>query len=73
MAFPFILVLVRGKLVFFTVATMGPCFLCVLETVLITQGWGFFVAEQPLYSITSTEAGVHKNLGGHTPGAGDPS
>lgn len=56
-----------------TVAIMGPRFGFVLETVLITPGWGFPVAEQHLHSTTSTEDGVHENLGGHTPGIGDPS
>lgn len=73
MPFTFILPLIGVEVIFFTVAIMGPCLQFVLETVLITQAWGSSVAEQHLHSVTSTEAGVHKNLGEHTPGIGDPS
>ena len=73
------LVLPGLELIFFTVASVGPCSGFVLEAVLITEGC-FSPAEQGLHGAkgisaphpTSEQAGGHQELGGDTAGTADP-
>lgn len=62
-AFTFILALLGVQIILFTLAITGSCLWFVLETLLITPGWGLSVAEQHLHSIASIRGWSAQELG----------
>lgn len=79
----FVLILAGINLIFFVMASMGPCLAFLLDTMLIIQGY-LIIPEQYLHNLKdfsetsqpippARKLGVQKKLWGDTDGVADPS